>query len=119
MFVFCFGTCFHTGTILLVDKHRIPHAPLMTVQQYLAELQSMISALSTIIAGSMEEQPAVEGAVTHVNIDELRNERIQQLENLRSNYDTYALVNPEKLISDWEVYNHLMGPVEVSTHHAQ
>lgn len=80
----------------------------MTVQQYLAELQSMIGALSAMIAGSMEEP-----AVALANIDELRNERIQQLENLRSNYDTYALVNPEKLISDWEVYNHLMGPVEV------
>lgn len=113
------------GTVLLMDKHRIPRAPLMTVQQYLAELQSMISALSRMIAGSTEEVPAVAiasstaaGADTAANAasdDEadLRHLRIQQLESLQRNYDTYALVNPEKFISDWEVYNHLMGVVEV------
>lgn len=118
----------HVGTVLLMDKHRIPRAPLMTVQQYLTELQSMISALSRMIAGSIDEAPSLGGAsdsasaaagancdASAASEDEaaLRHLRIEQLESLQRNYDIYALVNPDKLISDWEVYNHLMGVVEV------
>ncbi len=93
--------CSFAGTVLLMDKHRIPRAPLMTVQQYLVELQSMISALSRMIAGSMDAAPAAAlvgntsaGSAGSDDKAELRHLRIQQLESLQRNYDTYALVNP-------------------------
>lgn len=77
----------------------------------------MIAALTDMISASTEESAPGEVATSAAELKEdqteLRCLRIQQLEALQLNYDTYALVNPDKFISDWEVYINLMGAVEV------
>ena len=93
-----------------MEKHRIPRAPLVTMQQYLQELQVMISSLSEAIATSMDESTDGNDAEA-----ELRAYRIRQLELFQQCYDTYAHVNPEKVVADWEVYSNLVDPVEVSS----
>lgn len=104
------------GTILLAEKHRIPRAPLLTMQQYLNELQTMIKALSQLIATSLDEETnqQQEGDTAAVEAEAaVRAYRIAQLGLMQQCHSTYALVNPEKVVSDWEVYNQMLDPIEV------
>lgn len=110
--------------VLLAEKHRIPRAPLLTMQQYLQELQTMIRTLSELIATSLDEtstQPrAQQGTTASAPAAEveaeaaLRAYRIEQLGLMQQCHSTYALVNPEKVVSDWEVYNNMLDPIEVN-----
>lgn len=96
------------GVVLRVEKHRIPRSPLLTMHQYLQELQTMMSSLSELIAASMDGVAAGSDAEA-----DLRAYRINQLETFQRCYDTYASVNPEKVVADWEVYSNLLDPIEV------
>eukprot|EP01032_Pedospumella_encystans_P010948 gene10948-12774_t len=105
-----------SGTVLLAEKHRIPRAPLLTMQQYLSELQTMIKALSQLIATSLDEEAnqQQDGDAAAIEAEAaVRAYRIAQLGLMQQCHSTYALVNPEKVVSDWEVYNQMLDPIEV------
>ena len=113
--VLCFLFC--KGTVLLAEKHRIPRAPLLTMQQYLSELQTMIKALSQLIATSLDEEAnqQQDGDAAAIEAEAaVRAYRIAQLGLMQQCHSTYALVNPEKVVSDWEVYNQMLDPIEVN-----
>ena len=101
----------------MAEKHRIPRAPLLTMQQYLSELQTMIKALSQLIATSLDEEAnqQKDGDAAAIEAEAaVRAYRIAQLGLMQQCHSTYALVNPEKVVSDWEVYNQMLDPIEVS-----
>lgn len=107
---------------MLAEKHRIPRAPLLTMQQYLQELQTMIRTLSELIATSLDEttNTTTRGTTASAPAAEveaeaaLRAYRIEQLGLMQQCHSTYALVNPEKVVSDWEVYSNMLDPIEVT-----
>jgi len=110
---------------VLAEKHRIPRAPLLTMQQYLQELQTMIRTLSELIATSLDEtstqnSQGAQGTTASAPAAEIEAEaalrayRIEQLGLMQQCHSTYALVNPEKVVSDWEVYNNMLDPIEVN-----
>jgi hypothetical protein len=96
--------------ILLKEKHRISASPLMTVVQYLQELQEMISHLSGLIDASLD---AATGSAASAS-ESTRASWIRELGELQGCFERHAHVNPEKLIADWEVYSECVDKVEVS-----
>lgn len=86
------------------------------MQQYLSELQTMIKTLSQLIAASLDEEASqqAEGDTAALDAEAaVRAYRIAQLGLMQQCHSTYALVNPEKVVSDWEVYNQMLDPIEV------
>jgi hypothetical protein len=98
--------------ILLKEKHRVSASPLMTVAQYLQELQEMIAHLSGLIEASLD---ATAGSAASAS-ESARASWIRELGELQSCFERHANVNPEKLIADWEVYSECVDRVEVSAH---
>ena len=128
--------------ILLKEKHRISPAPLMTVAQYLKELEIMIREVRNLIQTSFDVAENESGSGLHAgtsagsgidagtgagsagsssdggrdrssNIDVERQTWLERLEELQNILQMHCNVNPEKLISDWKVYNTLCDLVEV------
>ena len=115
-------TC--AGMPLLQEKHRSAPAPLMTVAQYLQELQVMIRALTELVTSSLTDPTTTTtsttttttttATVTTANSSSSNNDNsmaamrvqwLEQLEALQQCYERHQHVNPDKLISDWEVYS--------------
>ena len=102
---------------LLQEKHRSAPAPLMTVAQYLQELQVMIRALTELVMSSFTEPTTTTTTATVTtansssssnddsNMAAMRVQWLEQLEALQQCYERHQHVNPDKLIADWEVYS--------------